>query len=83
MGLVLAFPSRWVTIGPRTGVQVRDHWYEEKLQHAIKVATSIARIQKPVTVHTLRHSFATHMLQSGSNVRDVQELLDALKAPPV
>jgi integron integrase len=69
------FPAAGLTIDPRTGVQLRDHLYEEKLQRAIKVATSIARIQKPVTVHTLRHSFATHMLQSGSNIRDVQELL--------
>ena len=69
------FPAAGLSIDPRTGVQRRDHLYEEKLQRAIKVATSIARIQKPVTVHTLRHSFATHLLQSGSNIRDVQELL--------
>jgi integron integrase len=69
------FPAAGLTMEPRTGVQMRDHLYEEKLQRAIKVATLIARIQKPVTVHTLRHSFATHLLQSGSNIRDVQELL--------
>jgi integron integrase len=69
------FPAAGLSIDPRTGVQRRDHLYEEKLQRAIKVAASIARIQKPVTVHTLRHSFATHLLQSGSNIRDVQVLL--------
>lgn len=69
------FPAAGLSTDPRTGVQVRDHLYEEKLQRAIKIATAIARIQKPVTVHTLRHSFATHLLQAGSNIRDVQELL--------
>ncbi len=69
------FPAAGLTVDPRTGVQLRDHLYEEKLQRAIKVATAIARIQKPVTVHSLRHSFATHLLQAGTNIRDVQELL--------
>lgn len=69
------FPAAGVTIDRPTGVQQRDHLYAEKLQRAIKVAAAVARIHKPVTVHTLRHSFATHLLQSGTHIREVQELL--------
>ena len=69
------FPSPTLSIDPRSGVERRQHLFEERLQRALKKAVPLAGIVKPVSVYTLRHSSATYLLQSGLDIRSVQELL--------
>jgi len=69
------FPSQKLSVDPRSGKMRRHHLDESGLQKGIRAAKNKVGIDKRVTSHTLRHSFATHLLEAGTNIRVVQKLL--------
>ena len=69
------FPSKNISVDTRSGVTRRHHVLESGLQKAVKAAVERAGLTKRVSCHTFRHSFATHLLENGINIRVVQELM--------
>jgi site-specific recombinase XerD len=74
-GWQYVFPAKTLSKDPRSGIVRRHHVGENGIEKALRKAVSLSGLAKRVTVHTFRHSFATHLLEAGYDIRTVQELL--------